>query len=95
MILINLLFILQISYIAMNKERHHASMRHALSRTNISLFLFNNKIWFVNIAFLIVYDKKTGTRFQTSATLQVHPLEYEKSAILHRLSQTFLSVLMC
>ncbi len=35
MILINLLFILQISYISTNKEKHHAYMKQALSRTDM------------------------------------------------------------
>ncbi len=83
---------LQISYISMNKERHHAYMKHALSRTNICSFsCFDNKIWFVKMAFLVVYYKTTGTWFQSSLALQIRPLKYEKSAILHLLSQTFLS----
>ncbi len=41
------------------------------------------------MAFLVVYYKKIGTCFQSSVALQVRPLEYEKSAILHLLYQTF------
>lgn len=41
------------------------------------------------MAFLVAYYKKTETWFHVQGSLQIRPLEYEKSAIFHRLSQAF------